>query len=45
MDIVIDAFGALLDDAHRDKELSDWFKRVDAYAKKVRVCPPSPRRN
>jgi hypothetical protein len=42
MDIVIDAFGALRDDAQRDEELSEWFKRVDAYVRKVRIplVPP-----
>jgi hypothetical protein len=30
MDIVVDAFNALRDDANRDEELRNWFKDVDA---------------
>jgi Family of unknown function (DUF5923) len=37
MDIIVDAFNALRDDAQRDQELSDWFKHVDAYVRKVRI--------
>ena len=39
MDIIVDAFGALRDDAQRDEELSEWFTQVDTYARKVRVFP------
>jgi len=35
MDIVVDAFNALRDDANRDEELRNWFKDVDAYVRKV----------
>lgn len=40
MDIVLDAFGALRDDAQRDQELSQWFEQVDAYVRKVRFFLP-----
>ena len=36
MDIVVDAGHALIDDAQRDPELRDWFKKVNAYIHKVR---------
>ena len=42
MDIIVDAFGALRDDAQRDEELSEWFTQVDTYARKVRVFPLLP---
>ncbi|KAG6807086.1 hypothetical protein H0H93_001986, partial [Arthromyces matolae] len=31
MEPIIDAFYALGDDAHRDKELKDWFEEVNEY--------------
>jgi hypothetical protein len=36
IDIIIDAVNALVDDAQRDKEFKDWFKKVDTYIHKVR---------
>ena len=36
MDIVVDAGHALIDDAQRDPELKEWFKKVNAYIHKVR---------
>ncbi|KAG5639678.1 hypothetical protein H0H81_005861 [Sphagnurus paluster] len=39
MDGIMDAFGALRDDASRDKELRDWFRAVDDYIRKVLLQP------
>ncbi|GLB36910.1 putative protein of unknown function (DUF4449) [Lyophyllum shimeji] len=39
MDDILDAFGALADDARRDKELRDWFGAVDGYIRKVLLEP------
>jgi len=36
MDIVVDVFGALRDDAQRDEELREWFTHVNAYVRKVK---------
>jgi hypothetical protein len=36
IDTIIDAVNALVDDAQRDKEFKDWFKKVDTYIHKVR---------
>ena len=35
MDIVIDAINALIDDTRRDQSLSEWFKSIDVYIRKV----------
>lgn len=35
LDIVIDAINALIDDTRRDQSLSEWFKSVDVYIRKV----------
>ncbi|KAF5368710.1 hypothetical protein D9615_010299 [Tricholomella constricta] len=40
MEMILDAFSALRDDAHRDKELRDWFKAVDQYMRKVVLLEP-----
>ena len=37
LDIIFDAFNALVDDADRDKELKDWFSEVQTYARKARL--------
>jgi len=35
LSVIIDAVNALIDDAKRDPELKDWFKKVDTYIRKV----------
>jgi hypothetical protein len=35
IDVIIDAFSALADDAQCDQEFKDWFKKVDMYIHKV----------
>ena len=35
LNIVIDAISALIDDTRRDQGLSDWFKSIDMYIRKV----------
>jgi hypothetical protein len=35
MDIFFDAIDVLVDDARHDQALSDWFRSVDAYIRKV----------
>jgi len=35
MDIIFDAANILIDDAHRDEDLRNWFKDLNAYIRKV----------
>ena len=39
MDQIKDAADVLYDDANKDKELRNWFKQVDQYARKVLLQP------
>lgn len=36
MHLIFDSIGALNDDAHRDEEFRAWFKRLNAFIRKVR---------
>lgn len=35
MHLIFDSIGALNDDAHRDEEFRAWFKRLNAFIRKV----------
>ena len=37
MHLIFDSIGALNDDARRDQEFREWFKRLNAFIR--RVCP------
>lgn len=39
MNIIFDAANVLIDDSRRDPALSEWFKDVDLYIRKVRCSP------
>jgi hypothetical protein len=39
IDVIFDAANALIDDAKRDEEFRNWFKRVDTYIRKVLLEP------